>query len=176
MREIVHIQAGQCGNQIGAKVSDNASSNGLKVTRKVIDLTWKRERWKEFRRSGRKTRRRKQWKIPSEWVWSRWLVFHRFSAWKTLPRRGKVDEFVIFGVPERLASPKSLESRPKSWISAEEEKAVKRWKHQHTSYVCTNTLFGAPLFRLSSLLFRVRRSFVHLCWKKRKIDFYARRI
>lgn len=23
MREIVHIQAGQCGNQIGAKVSDN---------------------------------------------------------------------------------------------------------------------------------------------------------
>lgn len=23
MREIVHIQAGQCGNQIGAKVSDS---------------------------------------------------------------------------------------------------------------------------------------------------------
>lgn len=23
MREIVHLQAGQCGNQIGAKVSDN---------------------------------------------------------------------------------------------------------------------------------------------------------
>ena len=25
MREIVHLQAGQCGNQIGAKVSDNRS-------------------------------------------------------------------------------------------------------------------------------------------------------
>jgi hypothetical protein len=25
MREIVHIQAGQCGNQIGAKVSDPPS-------------------------------------------------------------------------------------------------------------------------------------------------------
>ena len=23
MREIVHVQAGQCGNQIGAKVSEN---------------------------------------------------------------------------------------------------------------------------------------------------------
>lgn len=29
MREIVHIQAGQCGNQIGAKVRTSFSSNVL---------------------------------------------------------------------------------------------------------------------------------------------------
>lgn len=47
MREIVHIQAGQCGNQIGAKVSDK-QRNGLKVTRKVIDSASKPRDEKNF--------------------------------------------------------------------------------------------------------------------------------
>lgn len=38
MREIVHIQAGQCGNQIGAKVGFNSFKEMQKVTQ-VIDFT-----------------------------------------------------------------------------------------------------------------------------------------
>lgn len=34
MREIVHIQAGQCGNQIGAKVSEQRS--GVVYSRGVV--------------------------------------------------------------------------------------------------------------------------------------------
>ena len=32
MREIVHMQAGQCGNQIGAKVSDIFLNNYLNIS------------------------------------------------------------------------------------------------------------------------------------------------
>lgn len=54
MREIVHIQAGQCGNQIGAKVSEIYWSipdkSDLSDTKsEQFDL----KTWKEFHRIGR---------------------------------------------------------------------------------------------------------------------------
>lgn len=48
MREIVHIQAGQCGNQIGAKVSENYWLHESKVTRKVIFSDLERRDEKNF--------------------------------------------------------------------------------------------------------------------------------
>lgn len=38
MREIVHLQAGQCGNQIGAKVSKNIKHAIMARFQRFIDL------------------------------------------------------------------------------------------------------------------------------------------
>ena len=40
MREIVHLQAGQCGNQIGAKVSNQFCFVEFEVLNPVNSLGW----------------------------------------------------------------------------------------------------------------------------------------
>lgn len=52
MREIVHLQAGQCGNQIGAKVrGEPASGGGREGQRGVLELRWPPPLW-VFWRTG----------------------------------------------------------------------------------------------------------------------------
>lgn len=55
MREIVHIQAGQCGNQIGAKVSHQIYRNYPVLLRE----SWPKVLQKKARREKKKKRREK---------------------------------------------------------------------------------------------------------------------
>ena len=45
MREIVHIQGGQCGNQIGAKFWEVGALNGCRFSAQALQLTGQPLRW-----------------------------------------------------------------------------------------------------------------------------------
>lgn len=57
MREIVHIQAGQCGNQIGAKVSEIYWKSGMKVTHEKWTIWPENRDEKNFAESEERTRK-----------------------------------------------------------------------------------------------------------------------
>merc|ERR1711976_1028840 len=134
MREIVHIQAGQCGNQIGAKfwevISDEHGLTPLVPTMVTLTSSW---------RGSMSTTMRPQvanmCPVPSWWTWS--LVPWTLSVLVLLARSSDQTTLSLDRVVQETTGPKVTTQREPSLLTL-------------SSMYCARMLRAVTVFRDSS--------------------------